>query len=221
MDEREWWPSASTSGGSIEAVAHRMLGSVDEAEDAVQEAWLRLSRADTREVDNLAGWLTTVVARVCLDMLRSRRSRREEALGALAEPTGRRAAAREPESEAVLADAIGPALLVVLDMLAPPNASRSCCTTCSTVLRGDRADRRAHACGDAAAGQPRATPRARRPVPHRPERPSRVGERVPRRITRRGLRATRLRARPRGRPARRLRSIRPHAAGSSCTASRP
>jgi RNA polymerase sigma-70 factor (ECF subfamily) len=103
----------------LTAVAYRMLGSPSEAEDAVQEAWLRLSRSDTEAVENLAGWLTTVVARVCLDMLRSRRARREEYVGTwLPEPivsvdTG-------PEDEAVLADSVGLALLVVLDTLTPP-----------------------------------------------------------------------------------------------------
>jgi RNA polymerase sigma-70 factor (ECF subfamily) len=93
-----------------------MLGSASEADDALQEAWLKLSRADSSEVDNVGGWLTTVVARVCLDMLRSRRSRREEPLDPAAAdaPT-----TSSPEAEIGLADAIGPALLVVLDMLAP------------------------------------------------------------------------------------------------------
>jgi RNA polymerase sigma-70 factor (ECF subfamily) len=98
----------------LRAVAYRMLGSPTEADDAVQEAWLRLSRADTGDVENLGGWLTTVVARVCLNMLQSRRSRREEPLDAR-EPE----AAPGPEHEAVLADSIGLALLVVLDTLTP------------------------------------------------------------------------------------------------------
>lgn len=103
--------------GHLRAVAYRMLGSASEADDAVQEAWLKLSRSDSSEVANLGGWLTTVVARVCLDMLRARRSRREEPLaGPAPEPPG----AATPESEISLADAIGPALLVVLDTLAPP-----------------------------------------------------------------------------------------------------
>ncbi|SDU31369.1 sigma-70 family RNA polymerase sigma factor [Jiangella alkaliphila] len=105
----------------MRAVAYRMLGSSAEADDAVQEAWLRLSRADTDDVQNLGGWLTTVVSRVALDMLRSRTSRREDPL----DDDGERdsatvdAAALDPEGEAVLADAVGPALLVVLDSLAP------------------------------------------------------------------------------------------------------
>lgn len=103
------------SRAHLKAVAYRMLGSASEAEDAVQEAWLKLSRSGTREVGNLAGWLTTVVARVCLDMLRKRRSRREEPLASTADvPAG-----GDPEGDAALADATGQALLVVLETLAP------------------------------------------------------------------------------------------------------
>ncbi|GAA3336732.1 sigma-70 family RNA polymerase sigma factor [Amorphoplanes nipponensis] len=100
----------------LRAVAHRMLGSAAEAEDAVQEAWLRLSRSDTSAVANLTGWLTTVVSRVCLDMLRARAARREDGAGLPETPAGEQT---HPESEALLADAIGPALLVVLDTLTP------------------------------------------------------------------------------------------------------
>ncbi len=100
----------------LEAVAYRMLGSRNEAEDAVQEAWLRLSRSDTEAVENLAGWLTTVVARVSLDMLRSRRARREDYV-ALPEPIV--TIEDGPADEAVLADSVGLALLVVLDTLTP------------------------------------------------------------------------------------------------------
>lgn len=104
----------------LRAVAYRMLGSLNEADDAVQEAWLRLSRANTSDVANLGGWLTTVVARVCLDMLRSRASRREEFLGAqVSEPIASRADGSDPEHEALLADSVGLALLVVLDTLTP------------------------------------------------------------------------------------------------------
>jgi RNA polymerase sigma-70 factor (ECF subfamily) len=102
----------------LQAVAYRMLGSMTEAEDAVQEAWLRLNRADTSGVANMAGWLTTVVGRVCLDMLRARRARREDYVGTwLPEPivsTG-----DDPEDEALLADAVGIALFVVLETLSP------------------------------------------------------------------------------------------------------
>jgi RNA polymerase sigma factor (sigma-70 family) len=104
----------------LRAVAYRMLGSLSEAEDAVQESWLRLSRHDVSGVENLTGWLTTVLARVCLDMLRSRTSRREEPLGVrVPEPTASRQDAADPEQEAVLADSVGLALLVVLDTLGP------------------------------------------------------------------------------------------------------
>jgi RNA polymerase sigma factor (sigma-70 family) len=101
----------------LRAVAYRMLGSAGEADDAVQEAWLHLSRGGAGAVDNLGGWLTTVVARICLDMLRSRKSRREELLDAGALPD--RGGAADPENEAVLADSVGLAMLVVLDTLAP------------------------------------------------------------------------------------------------------
>jgi RNA polymerase sigma factor (sigma-70 family) len=104
----------------LRSVAYRMLGSRSEAEDAVQEAWLRLSRADTSEVENLGGWLTTVVARVCLDMLRSHRSRREEPLDSfVAETSPEDDRPVDPEHEALLGDSVGLALLVVLDTLAP------------------------------------------------------------------------------------------------------
>jgi RNA polymerase sigma-70 factor (ECF subfamily) len=104
----------------LSAVAYRMLGSVNEAEDAVQEAWFRLSRSDTRSVDNLRGWLTTVVARVCLDMLRSRKSRREEPLEARpSEPAAGREQGSDPEQEALMADSVGLAMLVVLETLSP------------------------------------------------------------------------------------------------------
>uniref|UniRef100_UPI0024841076 sigma factor n=1 Tax=Pseudonocardia pini TaxID=2758030 RepID=UPI0024841076 len=98
----------------LTAVAQRMLGTAVEADDAVQEAWLRLTRADTAAIENLDGWLTTVVSRVCLDMLRARSSRREEPLAEV-EPV----ADVDPAREAELADAVGPALLVVLDTLSP------------------------------------------------------------------------------------------------------
>jgi RNA polymerase sigma factor (sigma-70 family) len=102
----------------LQAVAYRMLGSSSEAEDAVQEAWLRLSRSDNSAVENMGGWLTTVVARVCLDMLRSRRARREDYVGSwLPEPVV--GIENGPEDEAVLADSVGLALLVVLDTLTP------------------------------------------------------------------------------------------------------
>ena len=121
MDERDRLAEPFEENRThLRAVAYRMLGSLSEAEDAVQEAWLRLSRADTSEVENLKGWLTTVVARVCLDTLRSRKSRREEPLGAhLPEPIAKREDRADPEHEALLADSVGLALLVVLDTLTP------------------------------------------------------------------------------------------------------
>jgi RNA polymerase sigma-70 factor (ECF subfamily) len=104
----------------LRAVAYRMLGSVSEAEDAVQEAWLRLNRSDTSGVSNLAAWLTTVVGRVCLDMLRARRARREDYVGTwLPEPIVSVDTAVDPEQEALLADSVGLALLVVLETLSP------------------------------------------------------------------------------------------------------
>jgi RNA polymerase sigma factor (sigma-70 family) len=105
----------------LKAVAYRMLGSRSEADDAVQEAWLRLSRTDPSAVENLGGWLTTVVGRVCLDMLRSRKSRREEPLDAphVPEPIISPVDGVDPESEALLADSVGLALLVVLETLSP------------------------------------------------------------------------------------------------------
>jgi RNA polymerase sigma-70 factor (ECF subfamily) len=100
----------------LQAVAYRLLGSSSEADDAVQETWLRLSRSDTSDVENLSGWLTTVVARVCLDMLRSRRSRREEPLAQNGESIPD---ATDPEREAMLAESVGLAMLAVLQHLAP------------------------------------------------------------------------------------------------------
>jgi RNA polymerase sigma factor (sigma-70 family) len=104
----------------LRAVAYRMLGNQSEAEDAVQEAWLRLSRSGNAEIENLGGWLTTVVARVCLDMLRSRKSRREELLDVqVPEPTSDMDHGAQPERDRLLADSVGMALLVVLETLAP------------------------------------------------------------------------------------------------------
>jgi len=106
--------------GHLRGVAYRMLGSLSEADDAVQEAWLRLSRSPAGAIENLGGWLTTVVARVCLDMLRSRTSRREESIDTQpVEPASATSASPDPEQETLLADSVGVALLVVLDRLAP------------------------------------------------------------------------------------------------------
>src|SRR5919204_1626323 len=121
MNENDWLAERfEARRPRLRAVAYRMLGSLAEAEDAVQEAWLRVSRAGAGEVDNLAGWLTTVVARVCLNMLESRKARREEALGPhLPDPIVGSADGGDPEHEALLADSVGLALFVVLDALAP------------------------------------------------------------------------------------------------------
>jgi RNA polymerase sigma-70 factor (ECF subfamily) len=121
MDEREWLTERFEENRTrLRAVAYRMLGSVSEADDAVQEAWLRLSRADTSSVENLAGWLTTVVARVCLNMLRARESRREDPLDVhVPDPIVSAASGGDPEQEALLADSVGLALLVVLESLTP------------------------------------------------------------------------------------------------------
>jgi RNA polymerase sigma-70 factor (ECF subfamily) len=117
--QHEWLAEQfETHRTHLRAVAYRMLGSSSEADDAVQEAWLRLSRSSTSDIDNLGGWLTTVVGRVCLDMLRSRRSRREEQMGELV-PEPLIGHEQGPEHETVMADSVGLALLVVLETLAP------------------------------------------------------------------------------------------------------
>jgi RNA polymerase sigma-70 factor (ECF subfamily) len=121
MDQHRWLTERfEENRPRLRSVAYRMLGSLSEAEDAVQEAWLRLNRIDTGTVDNLGGWLTTVVSRVCLDMLRARGSRREEPIDAhVTEPRMAHGEGADPEGEALLADSIGVALLVVLDTLTP------------------------------------------------------------------------------------------------------
>ena len=122
MDEREFLAEQFEEHRThLRAVAYRMLGSLSEADDAVQEAWLRLSRTDANQVENLGGWLTTVVARVSLNMLRSRKVRREEPLGVhMPDPIVDRTDGTDPEHEALLADSVGLALLVVLETLSPP-----------------------------------------------------------------------------------------------------
>src|SRR4029450_4625049 len=109
MDEHDWLAEQFEAKRSrMRAVAYRMLGSLSEADDAVQEAWLHLSRTDTSAVKNLGGYLTTIVARICLDMLRTRTSRREESLEASGpEPITRRESESDPEYEALLADSVG------------------------------------------------------------------------------------------------------------------
>ncbi|MCE3276960.1 MAG: sigma-70 family polymerase sigma factor [Propionibacteriaceae bacterium] len=121
MDENQWLADRfEEHRPHLRAVAYRMLGSLSEADDAVQDAWLRVSRAGAGEVENLGGWLTTIVARVCLNLLRSRSTRREESLdGYLPDPVITPERVRQPEDEALLADSVGLALLVVLDTLSP------------------------------------------------------------------------------------------------------
>jgi RNA polymerase sigma-70 factor (ECF subfamily) len=122
VTERDWQVEQfEEHRPQLQAVAYRMLGSLSEAEDALQEAWLRLSRADTDDVANMGGWLTTVVGRVCLDMLRTRRSRREDYIGTwLPEPIVVADDAPGPEQEALIADSVALALFVVLETLTPP-----------------------------------------------------------------------------------------------------
>jgi RNA polymerase sigma factor (sigma-70 family) len=121
MTEHDWLANRFEANRThLRAVAYRMLGSVTEADDAVQEAWLRLSRADASRVENLGGWLTTVVARVSLDMLRSRNARREQPLETrVPEPIVSNDSGADPEHAALLADSVGLALLVVLETLSP------------------------------------------------------------------------------------------------------
>src|SRR3954466_13211344 len=121
MDEREWLAERFEEHRThLRAVSYRMLGSLSEADDAVQEAWLRLSRSDATEIENLRAWLTTVVARVSLNMLRSRKTRREEPLDLqLPDPIIDPVDGTDPEHEVLLADSVGLALLIVLETLSP------------------------------------------------------------------------------------------------------
>ena len=122
MDEQDWLADRFEQNRTrLRAVAYRMLGSLSEADDAVQEAWVRLSRSDADGIENLEGWLTTVVSRVCLNMLRSRGSRREELVGThVPDPIVTREDDTDPEYDALLADSVGLALHVVLETLSPP-----------------------------------------------------------------------------------------------------
>jgi RNA polymerase sigma factor (sigma-70 family) len=121
MDENEWLADRfQEHRPHLRAVAYRILGSLSEADDAIQDTWLRVSRAGAGGVENLGGWLTTIVARVCLNVLRSRNTRREESLdGHIPDPVISSERVRQPEEEALLADSVGLALLVVLDTLSP------------------------------------------------------------------------------------------------------
>src|SRR4051795_13671218 len=122
MDERDWLAGQFEEHRTrLKAVAYRMLGSLSEADDAVQDAWLRLSRSEAEEIENLGSWLTTVVARVSLNMLRSRATRREEPIDLrVPEPIVAPADGTNPEHETLLADSVGLALFVVLENLSPP-----------------------------------------------------------------------------------------------------
>ena len=121
MTEKEWLAGKfEENRGHLRAVAYRMLGSLNDADDAIQETWLRLNGSDAAGIENLGGWLTTVVARVCLDMLRSRKSRREDEIDAQpSRPGTLHSAMANPEQEALMADSVGLALLIVLDRLKP------------------------------------------------------------------------------------------------------
>ncbi len=121
MADSEWLAKQfEVQRGHLRAVAYRMLGSLAEADDAVQDAWLRASRADSASIENVRGWLTTIVARVALNMLRARRTHGEESLGGrLPDPVVTSEGSSQPEEEALLADSVGLALLVVLDTLSP------------------------------------------------------------------------------------------------------
>jgi RNA polymerase sigma-70 factor (ECF subfamily) len=128
VDENEWLADCfEEHRAHLRAVAYRMLGSLTEADDAVQDAWLRLTRSGASEVENLGGWLTTIVARVCLNMLRSRNLRCEESLSVhVPDPVITPYGQLQREDEALLADSVGLALLVVLDTLAPRGAVGVC-----------------------------------------------------------------------------------------------
>jgi RNA polymerase sigma factor (sigma-70 family) len=120
MQESEWLAERfEADRRRLQGMAYRMLGSLTEADDALQESWLRINRAETVGVENLGGWMTTVVSRVCLDMLRSRKTRREDPAGAIPERAVQRDGGIDPQHEAVLADSVGLAMLVVLERLAP------------------------------------------------------------------------------------------------------
>src|SRR5579864_9051296 len=121
MNEQDWLTERFEAERThLRSVAFRMLGSLSDADDAVQESWLRVSRSGATGVENLGGWMTTIVARVCLNMLRSRKSRREESLdSSLREGVATLEEGADPEHEAVLADSVGLALLVVLETLSP------------------------------------------------------------------------------------------------------
>ena len=190
MSETDWLADRFEENRlRLRTVAFRMLGSAADADDAVQESWLRLARADTSEVENLPGWLTTVVARVCLDMMRSRRSRREETDSRRSQ---RRHQGRgcDPEHEAMLADSVGLALLVVLDTLTPAERLAFVLHDMFAVPFDEIApivDRSPDAAKMLASRARRRVQSASTPDPDRVRAPS-GRRRVPRRLTRRQLR---------------------------------
>ena len=187
----------------LRAVAYRMLGSLAEADDAVQETWLRLSRTDADEIENLGGWLTTVVSRVCLNMLRARATATEESLDArMPEPVDRAADGGDPEQEALLGRPVGLALLVVLDALGPAERLAFVLHDLFAVPFDEIAPIVGRSPGrDAPAREPRAAPGAGRRdgARSRPRAPAPRRRRVPRRRPRRRLRRARGPARPRRR----------------------
>ena len=156
MDQSEWLADRfEEQRAHLCSVAYRMLGSLTEADDAVQDTWLRLSRAHADGIDNLGGWLTTVVARVCLNMLPSRNVRRAESLPHLPDPIVSLEEQLQPEDEAVLADSVGLALLVVLDTLTPAERLAFVLHDMFDLPFEDCTRRRAVADGRAATRQPR------------------------------------------------------------------
>ena len=191
-DQQELAERFEEQRGHLRAVAYRMLGSLAEADDAVQEAWLRLGRAGADDVANLAGWLTTVTGRICLDMLRSRTARREDPLDVhLPDPVISYYDGGDPEHEALTADAVGLALLVVLETLTPAERLAFVLHDLFGVPFSEiGTDRGPHAGSRADAGQPGAPPgpvRGRR-AGRRPGPPARGGGRLPGRRAGRGLR---------------------------------
>ena len=219
MDEKDWLAERFEEHRThLRAVAYRMLGSVSEADDAVQEAWLRLSRADRSDVENLGGWLTTVVARVCLNMLRARKTRREEPLEVhVPDPIVSRAEGLDPEHEALLADSVGLALLVVLETLTPAERLAFVLHDMFAVPFDEIAPMVGRS-PDAArqlASRARRRVRGEAPPPERgPRPPARGRRRVLRRRPRRRLRRAGRRARPRRRAARRRRRAAPDRHGA-------
>lgn len=164
MNENEWLAdSFEEHRAHLPAVAYRMLGSLAEAEDAVQDTWLRLSRSKADEVENLGGWLTMIIARVCLNMLRSRNTRREESFGeSLPDPIISTDREFQPEAAALLADSVSIALLVVLDTLTPTEKLAFVLHDILVAIRGDRTHGRSNPYGGKAAREPGTTPRGGR-----------------------------------------------------------